>query len=1824
MTTFSTKLLSTTILTAAGLMAFGGYAKAGDHASPLDGTNVAGSSTTTQTDANSFYTQQTTDRAATEYYKPLFLGSDQSWHIQTPGSGSISAHLVKAGSGADPTQILGFLSSNGRVIIVDGNGVFFGHGSRVDVAGLVASTGNVGIADIMDGDGRFEFSDFGDGKIELQGTVTVADAGIAAFVSPFVSNSGLINAKVGKVAFAAGDKVTLDLYGDELIEIAVNDKTGDALLENSGTINAEGGQVIMTAQAAKQAVDNVINMSGVINASSASVQGGKIVLGGGSNGKVSVSGKIDASGATGGTVEIKGEKTEFTGDITAQGDGAFVEVSGGALSLGGTIAVNKNSIVTFDPVTFTVGAAEAATFVTALSGGGTVNVSAEELIVVNAAIDSSAQANSATLNFKDEGGAAGLQVDLNEKIKLGANQNLKGDATIVNVANTGLIQNGVDVSATGATVNVAAGTYNESVQVRKSVTLLGANAGTAGYATRGLESIVTPPAGKVGFHIEANDVTIDGFKIDGASHGVHVEKFDNAKIQNNIIINNSVDAIWGEGTASKALSIEISGNYIDTSAHDAINVRRFEDVNIHNNLVQNQGDEGIEVTIAKTVNVSANNVYNSGDDAIQVKDASETVTVNDNITSGSDSDGVEVGRSGEVHVSGNQLAYSNDQGIELYELTSVTATGNTIYNTLNEGVFARNIYGAIISANTISLTGRDGIHIRDFDNAAIQSNTIDQTGDDGIEALRGTRSVLITHNKITNAGFYAANADYYGADAIHVRNVNRYNSDDSGYELTQSEGGEAGNGNGFGPFGTSEQYSVIINNNIIGALAGVAEGEEGPYETPPVAGAKDDGIEVVGDGWITEGQYGTGRTLIAWNEINNVGTDGTVGPYGADSYGSDGIHVRGVMDTAKYSSGEEYPYPVYELALVNEIPAETTWTADGYGYSVEILENTVTNAGDDGVEVLYSGKKLVSGNEVDTTGVAFNDVDYYSYNDGDGIHIEGTYGEIDAVGPDENAVEVLNNDVKNTGDDGVEVLNSAQTLIAGNNITNAGFNGEGNGTYYIGDYTGADGIHVNNVFKSYGGYDDEAGLVEIAGEDPSGFYGYSVNIFDNIIDTSGDDGIEVTYSASTLIDHNTISHSGTDGLVYFGGGDYTGADGIHVKNVYGEEGYAYARTETEYGFTSYAVVVKNNRIDVSADDGVEVTHSGRTLVKTNHISNSGYGDGYPYGGDDQDGWGHDGIHVRNVYADDEDYYEVDLEDVEATLGEDITAFDLVGLNEFLRASDISYDVEVIGNIVETSEDDGIEVTYNEEREIPTLTKEIYEGDEWEYDYNTTTVGVFDNTVSVSGDDGIDVTNANYVFVDGNGVTTSGGDGITVNRDGSDDDIIYGLEQFSEYVYYDDGYFPNVVVVTDNTVDDSTDDGIEVQGYGIVLAGENIVTDSGDDGIIVHDLLYGGYYEPEYPEYPDYDDYDYAEVTLVDPYYSNALVIAYNNSVDNSGSDGIQVDSFGSSYGEYSYGATVFALDNAVTDSGANGFYASGPYHNYVYVAGNAFERFDNGAKFESGLIDLTGATNFFFDGNVGLLFSPYEYYYGEGSWYASMYLVDDDAPGYETFPTTPVPANFGGTIGEQFFTGQTTAFVKLENRAFFDEYAGEAIWLNGLNSTYVTPFGAVKPADTGGLVPTDIYNYLEDMFIHYPDTGNTGIFWFGVPFGAEDGTIAQEDILNKFDVFNGHISSLNVTLLGLPRIPGAGGGGGNLSPSALNAIETFAGGDADGTFSPEELNAIEAAAGGNDETGQPKTPVNCWSDAVSQANAGGAVNYSYGTSSEETLAGAAACGGTEL
>ncbi|MFN3932427.1 MAG: beta strand repeat-containing protein [Brevundimonas sp.] len=353
----------------------------GVDALPGGGQIVGGTGTIHDPAGNHLQIDQASDRLLINW-DSFDIGQNASVDFaQQNGPQSIAVNRV-TGSGAAPSLIFGQLSADGTVVVINGNGVVFGGTANVDVGRLVATTSDVSDAEFMSGgDLRFSglSSDTGAVSILSGANITVADAGLAAFVAPRVSNAGVITARGGRVVLASGVDYTLDLAGDGLIEFSLG--ADSPLVTQAGEILARGGLVQISAAAAAGLISDVINVSGEITVTSIDLDHGVIVLsaGEGDGGGINVSSELAISG----DIEVEGRRIHGAGDIEVN-DGALVQSvnAGGADTTGETLIadalgvigdVDGGTTVNLGHGLYAAGASVAASNVT-IDGGGVATI----------------------------------------------------------------------------------------------------------------------------------------------------------------------------------------------------------------------------------------------------------------------------------------------------------------------------------------------------------------------------------------------------------------------------------------------------------------------------------------------------------------------------------------------------------------------------------------------------------------------------------------------------------------------------------------------------------------------------------------------------------------------------------------------------------------------------------------------------------------------------------------------------------------------------------------------------------------------------------------------------------------------------------------------------------------------------------------------------------------------------------------------------------------------------------------------------------------------------------------------------------------------------------------------------------------------------------------------------------------------------------------------------------------------------------------------------------------------------------------------------------
>ena len=138
------------LLTSTALLSLGSIPGA---AGPDGGVVVGGSATIRGQGTSSVIVNQSSQRAIVNWHT-FNIGTGESTRFNQPNSSSITLNRVTGGMG--PSTINGMLSANGRVFVINRDGMLFGRDARINTAGFVASTSDIKNSDFMAG--RYNFN----------------------------------------------------------------------------------------------------------------------------------------------------------------------------------------------------------------------------------------------------------------------------------------------------------------------------------------------------------------------------------------------------------------------------------------------------------------------------------------------------------------------------------------------------------------------------------------------------------------------------------------------------------------------------------------------------------------------------------------------------------------------------------------------------------------------------------------------------------------------------------------------------------------------------------------------------------------------------------------------------------------------------------------------------------------------------------------------------------------------------------------------------------------------------------------------------------------------------------------------------------------------------------------------------------------------------------------------------------------------------------------------------------------------------------------------------------------------------------------------------------------------------------------------------------------------------------------------------------------------------------------------------------------------------------------------------------------------------------
>lgn len=331
-------------------------------------------------------------------WQSFSIGAGETTFFQQQNAASAVLNRVQVQNPNLKSQIDGALGSNGRVFLINPNGIVFGAGSTIDTQGFVASTLNLNDADFKAGRLRFQRQGVA-GDLQAAGRISSAN-GDVYLVAPNIGIDGraVITSEGGNVVLAAGEMVEITGRNLNDIKFAVQGKDNQVL--NLGTLS--GGAVGLFA--------GTLTHSGVAQAQSLARDGGRLVLSGQGNVSLGANSKTVADGAAqGGSIRIESGSgnvvVESGAQVSAQSTGSSAAVlalsRGGHISLkagSGFIAMERDAVVNASGVTggdVTVQAAKVMQDGTVsadgrASSGGTITVQAGSRLIQTASAKVSA------------------------------------------------------------------------------------------------------------------------------------------------------------------------------------------------------------------------------------------------------------------------------------------------------------------------------------------------------------------------------------------------------------------------------------------------------------------------------------------------------------------------------------------------------------------------------------------------------------------------------------------------------------------------------------------------------------------------------------------------------------------------------------------------------------------------------------------------------------------------------------------------------------------------------------------------------------------------------------------------------------------------------------------------------------------------------------------------------------------------------------------------------------------------------------------------------------------------------------------------------------------------------------------------------------------------------------------------------------------------------------------------------------------------------------------------------------------------------------------
>nr|WP_321496971.1 right-handed parallel beta-helix repeat-containing protein [uncultured Methanolobus sp.] len=341
----------------------------------------------------------------------------------------------------------------------------------------------------------------------------------------------------------------------------------------------------------------------------------------------------------------------------------------------------------------------------------------------------------------------------------------------------------------GDIITVTDGTYTENVDVSIN------NISIRSQNGRVYTTIQASSSSDYVFDIDADNVTVSGFNITGATDVAYTGIHFNSGASNCTISNNTVTGNYRGIFLSHSDYITLSNNIVLSNYEEGIYFTYADHCLLSNNDIYSNGDDGIFLDYSDYCTLTGNNASHNSDDGIDLEDSNNNTVTNNvfdfnedyglecddsyyntfeyntfsnneyvgiliaqsdyfiltnNTVNGNDEYGILIGESDYCILTNNTASYNTEYaGIYLFISDYCTLSGNIVLDNSDDGIYLDDSDYCSLTDNDISSNGNDGIFLGYSDYCTLTGNNASHNSDDGID-LEDSNNNIVTNNTFDN------------------------------------------------------------------------------------------------------------------------------------------------------------------------------------------------------------------------------------------------------------------------------------------------------------------------------------------------------------------------------------------------------------------------------------------------------------------------------------------------------------------------------------------------------------------------------------------------------------------------------------------------------------------------------------------------------------------------------------------------------------------------------------------------------------------------------------------------------------------------------------------------------------------------------------------------------------------------------------------------------------------------------------------------------------------------------------------------------------------